>query len=646
MNNIVLVGNPNVGKTSLFNQLTGLNQKVGNYHGVTVDKRTGGYNYKKEQVTVTDLPGIYSLYPGSEDERIAVAELIALRETQPLLIVVVDLETPQKNLLLLDQLVDFGIPVMGVLNVHGKHTQEEENRWIDRITSNWNISVVPLNAQSGEGVETLKERIFNWEASKEVKPTAYSQQIETYFEQVNAKAITKDLSERLQKIDQLSVSDVQPVPGTKLQTITERLDRWIMHPILGYCLFGLVLMMIFQAVFSWSAYPMDAIDAGVAGLSEWLAANLPGNYFTRALTDGLIPGLGGVVIFIPQIAFLFLFISLFEESGYMSRVVYLMDRLVRPFGLSGKSIVPLISGYACAIPAIMATRTIKHPREKLITLLVVPFMTCSARIPVYATLIALLVPAEAAIGIFNLQGLILLAMYVFGAVMSFVTALIFNRILKGGGRSGLVLELPEYKMPPLRNIGVTIYEKCQSFVLQAGKIILAVSLILYFLGNIGFSETYQKIEDNDPEFVAQYSGEELSKMKLEHSLMGQMGKFIEPVIQPLGYDWKIGISLIASFAAREVFVGTLSTIYALEATDDEVEPIVEKMRGDTHSNGAPIYSLGVILSLLVFYALAMQCVSTLAIVKKETGGWKWPTIQFAFSTGSAYLLALLVYQLF
>ena len=427
---------------------------------------------------------------------------------------------------------------------------------------------------------------------------------------------------------------------------TSKLDSILMNSFWGYAIFALLLMVIFQAVFSWSTYPMDLIEMGFGSLSSFLQTTLPSNFFTNAITDGIIPGLAGVIVFVPQIAFLFLFIALFEESGYMSRVVYLMDRLVKPFGLSGKSVVPLISGYACAIPAIMSTRTIKHPRERLITMLVIPFMTCSARIPVYTTLIALMVSSEDKIGFLNTQGLLLFAMYFFGAFMSFLIALISNKVLSGKGRSLLLMELPNYKIPSAKNISYTIYEKSKSFVFEAGKVILLVSILLYFMANMGYNETYQKIENNDVELFEKYNEHEIAKLKLENSLIGQLGKSIEPAIKPLGYDWKIGISLITSFAAREVFVGTMSTIYALEDAGDDTSSIVQQMRNDTDKNGAPKYTIAVILSLLVFYALAMQCLGTVAVMRKETGGWKWPAIQFIVASGTAYLFAFVVFQVF
>lgn len=656
---VIITGNPNSGKTSLFNRLTGLNQQVGNYPGITVDKREGFFSSQDTKIHATDLPGIYSLYAGSEDERIAVEAILKHRSESktPLFLCLIDIQSPHKNLLLLEQLLALGLPVLGIFNFRKKSTSEEVNFWIDRLQKKYAIPFEAVNANTGENLEELKAVIgqllqkYSGSISQGEEYAQWVMKANGPSDSQIVKGITGDLRAKLEDIDNSFPADndneteiAESVTTSKLRT--HSLDAILMHPIWGYVIFTASLLVIFQAVFAWSAYPMDWIESGFGILSSVLQNNLSPNFFTNALTDGLIPGLAGVVVFVPQIAFLFLFISLFEESGYMTRVVYLMDRLVKPFGLSGRSVVPLISGYACAIPAIMATRTIKHPREKLITMLVIPFMTCSARIPVYTTLIALMVSTEATYGWFNTQGLILFGLYFFGAFMSFFTALIAHKIMKGGGRSMLLMELPNYKVPGFKIVGLTIYEKSKSFVVQAGKVILLISLILYFMANLGFNETFKKIENNDTELVADLSPNEIAQLKLENSLIGQLGKTIEPVIRPLGYDWKIGISLITSFAAREVFVGTMSTIYALEEVEDDTSSIVQKMRSDTDANGSPKYSLAVILSLLVFYALAMQCLSTVAVMYKETGSWKWPIIQFAVSSGSAYLFAFIVYQLF
>jgi ferrous iron transport protein B len=659
--NVVLAGNPNCGKTSLFNRFTGMNQKVGNYPGITVSKREGSFKIDSEACLITDLPGIYSLYAGSEDEQIAVNALLDLQklENPPIILCIIDIQSPHKNLLLLSQLIELGMPIIGVFNYRKKTTISEVSDWVKKLKAHYNIPFLALNANSGEGLSVLKEELKNNKNNEAGSgdPNSKVAEFAIWIKQANDSdtgshilKITKDLRARLEDVDNSFPSktyspEYKPDSTQKTHSKTSYLDKLLMHHIWGYLIFGISLIVIFQAVFSWSAYPMEWIEEGFGLLSAFTHNYLPSNFYTNAISDGIIPGLAGIVVFVPQISFLFLFVALFEESGYMTRVVYLMDRLVKPFGLSGRSVVPLISGYACAIPAIMATRTIKNPRERLITMLVIPFMTCSARIPVYTTLIALMMSSEASLGIFNSQGLVLFALYLFGAFMSFFTALIAHKTMKRGGRSMLIMELPNYKIPSFNNVVLTIYEKSKSFVFQAGKIIILVSLALYLMSNIGFNDTFEKIEDNDTEFVNQFTPSELAQLKLENSMIGQLGKFIEPAIKPLGYDWKIGISLITSFAAREVFVGTMSTIYALEDAGDDTSSIVQKMQSDKNPDCTAKYSLAVVLSLLVFYALAMQCLSTIAVMYKETGGWKWPSIQFVVSTGSAYLLALLVYQL-
>ena len=658
---VVLAGNPNCGKTSLFNRFTGMNQKVGNYPGITVSKREGSFTIDGETCSIADLPGIYSLYAGSEDEKIAVNAILDLQklENPPITLCIIDIQSPHKNLLLLSQLIELGLPIIGVFNYRKKTTTSEISDWIKRLEAKYNIPFLAVNANSGEGLYALKEELKNSKDKETVNryPNSKIAEFAEWIKQANDSAagshilkITKDLRARLEEVDSSFPSktfgDEHKQNSTEqTHSKTSYLDNLLMHHIWGYVIFGVSLIVIFQAVFAWSAHPMEWIEEGFGLLSVCTHAYLPVNFYTNAISNGIIPGLAGIVVFVPQISFLFLFIALFEESGYMTRVVYLMDRLVKPFGLSGRSVVPLISGYACAIPAIMATRAIKNPREKLITMLVIPFMTCSARIPVYTTLIALMMSSEASVGVFNAQGLVLFALYLFGAFMSFFTALIAHKVMKRGGRSMLIMELPNYKMPSFNNVVLTIYEKSKSFVFQAGKIIILVSIALYLMSNIGFNDTFEKIDNNDTEFVNQFKPNELAQLKLENSIIGQLGKFIEPAIRPLGYDWKIGISLITSFAAREVFVGTMSTIYALEDAGDDTSSIVHKMQSDKNPDGTAKYSLAVVLSLLVFYALAMQCLSTIAVMYKETSGWKWPSIQFVVSTGSAYLLALLVYQL-
>jgi len=431
--------------------------------------------------------------------------------------------------------------------------------------------------------------------------------------------------------------------------LRSRFDRILTHKIWGYVIFFSVLLLIFQAIFDWSTYPMDMIDNAFTFLSEWLKINLPPGDFSNLISEGIIPGLGGIVIFIPQIAFLFLFISILEETGYMSRVVFLMDRIMRRFGLSGKSIVPLVSGTACAIPAIMATRNIENWKERLITILVTPFTTCSARLPVYMIIISLVIPEGRLLGLISLQGFTLLVLYGLGFGAAIVAAYVLDKFLDLKSKSFFVIEMPNYKLPMFKNVGITVVEKTKAFVFGAGKIILAISIILWVLASYGPGDfnNAEKIvtTQNSTQLLAEDELDiKIAAFKLENSYIGIVGKAIEPAVQPLGYDWKIGIALISSFAAREVFVGTLATIYSVG--NDDVETIKNRMAAEVNpSTGAPLFNLASGISLLLFYAFAMQCMSTLAIVKRETNSWKWPMWQLTSMTVVAYVVALTAFQI-
>ena len=430
-----------------------------------------------------------------------------------------------------------------------------------------------------------------------------------------------------------------------------RLDRVLTHKVWGYVIFFLILFVIFQSIFEWSKIPMDFIDASFASLSTLAAEELPAGVLTNLISQGIIPGIGGILIFIPQIAFLFMFISILEESGYMSRVVFLMDKIMRKFGLSGKSVVPLISGTACAIPAIMATRNIENWKERLITILVTPFTTCSARLPVYAIIIALVIPDNRVFGFMNMQGMTLMLLYLLGFGMAIFSAYILNKILKIKGKTYFVVEMPNYKLPLFKNVGINVIEKTKAFIFGAGKIILAISIVLWFLASYGPGEKFNNAEKivaentiNNPLPEAEFENA-VASQKLENSYIGIMGKAIEPAISPLGYDWKIGIAIISSFAAREVFVGTLATIYSVGGSDNEVT-IKNKMAAEINPvTGEKIFNFASGISLLLFYAFAMQCASTLAVTKKETNSWKWPAGQLIFMSGFAYVVALIAYQI-
>lgn len=695
---IALVGNPNSGKSSLFNQLTGLNQKVGNFPGVTVDKKSGFTTLPDGTVAeIVDLPGIYSIYPRSLDERI-VSEILLDHRSAALpdkIVVVADATNLKRSLLLLTQIVDMGLPVMLVLNMMDLVAKAGISYDFTALSRRLGVPVVAVNARKGEGIKELKEQLS--------KPLAISQQpCFTIWEE--AKAPVKELrdtlgvdndyeaylfleqpdslkflpADRKNNVDRIRTA-YKFYPGKfqgaetiqrysfiqdLLNDITLRatdhswkkysnqLDRILTHKVWGYLIFLGLLLLIFQAIFAWATVPMDFIDAVFADLSQWVGSALPAGPATSLLAEGIIPGLGGIVIFVPQIAILFAFISILEESGYMARVVFLMDKIMRRFGLNGKSVVPLISGVACAIPAIMATRTIDNWKERTITIMITPLISCSARLPIFTIIIALIVPDETALGIFNLQGLALMALYLLGFVMAITSAWIMNLIIRVRERSYLVMEMPTYRIPKWSNVGYTILEKTKAFVFEAGKVIMAISIVLWVLASYGPGDITTRAtasvqqESANLRLTEEGLQDRIAARKLEYSYAGIIGKAIEPVIRPLGYDWKIGIALITSFAAREVFVGTMATIYSIGSAGDEDETTIKtRMREEVNpETGEARFTPAVGFSLLIFYTFAMQCMSTIAVVYRETKGWKWPLLQFAYMTALAYVSAFIVYQ--
>jgi len=691
--NVALIGNPNTGKTSVFNALTGLNQKVGNYPGITVEKKQGSCRLDRvTKARILDLPGTYSINASSMDESVVV-ELL-LNKNNPdypdVAVVVTEVENLKRNLLLFTQIKDLEIPTVLLINMSDQMQRKGIKIDMEKLEEKLNTKVVLVSTRRNSGVDQLKQILVEYRSisttplmnPKEIDPT-YFENLEKAFpnqslyklwlvitQDVNfmqlerkkvedtthfktqTKAYLKKLQQRetikrYQMINQILKATYE-VNRKEAKDLRIQLDNIMIHKFWGYAIFFLILLMIFQAIFEWSSVPMDMIDSSFAQLSEWIKYQMPAGILTDLLAEGVISGLGGIVIFIPQIAFLFLFISVLEETGYMSRVVFLMDRGLRRFGLSGKSVVPLISGTACAIPAVMATRNIENWKERLITILVVPFTTCSARLPVYLILIALVIPDGRLLG-FNYQGLTLMGLYFLGFLMAILSASVLNNFLKSPNKSYFVVEMPNYKLPLLKNVLLTVWEKTRSFVIEAGKIILAISILLWFMASFGpgknFSNAEQIItqEYADQPIEPEILEGKIAAFKLENSYIGVLGKTIEPLIRPLGYDWKIGIALISSFAAREVFVGTLATIYSVES--DIQETIKNRMAGEKRKNGLPRFNLATGISLMLFYAFAMQCMSTLAIVKKETNSWKWPTIQLFSMTLIAYLAALLAYQM-
>lgn len=697
---IALVGNPNSGKSSLFNHLTGLNQKIGNFPGVTVEKKSGTCLLPNGKVVeIIDFPGIYSIYPRSLDERIVSEVLLDHHSasTPDKVVVIADATNLKRGLLLATQIIDMGMPVILALNMMDLAAKAGISYDFTALSKKLGVPVVAINARNGVGLDDLKKQltiniqpsestIFNiWhEAQKPVKALRETLGVDNdyeaylFLEQPQSLAfLGKEKQKVVEEIRQANhffpgkfqgaetihrYSYIQDLLNQVVlkssdhswKTYSVQLDRILTHKVGGYAIFFGILFLIFQSIFAWATLPMDYIDSTFAAISHYLHEVLPDGNLTSLLADGIIPGIGGIVIFVPQIAILFAFISILEESGYMARVVFLMDKVMRKFGLNGKSVVPLMSGVACAIPAIMATRTIDNWKERTITIMVTPLMSCSARLPIFTILIALIVPDQSAFGFFNLQGLALMGLYLLGFIAAIVSAWVMKLIIRVKERSYLIMELPPYRIPKWSNVGFTIVEKTKAFVLEAGRVILAISVILWGLASFGPGEEFANArevviqESQNLRLTEQGLENRIAAYKLEHSYAGIIGKSIEPVIKPLGYDWKIGIALITSFAAREVFVGTIATIYSIGSVSEEDQSTIKaRLQAEINQEtGGPRYTPAVGLSLLVFYTFAMQCMSTLAVVYRETKGWKWPLIQLVYMSVLAYVSAFAVFQLF
>ena len=677
LQNIALVGNPNSGKSSLFNALTGLNQKVGNFPGVTVDKKTGRLLLSPElQVNVTDLPGTYSLYPKSDDEVVTFDVLFDDDELVKIdcVVVVVDASNLKRNLLFCSQIFDIRKPVIVALTMMDIARQKGLQIDVQALSRELGYPVVAINPRNNKGITELKKQLAAIIRGKYEIPqrdfidhqhlapkiiatvkkykTVSSDYAAIHFagafpklsiiNEESKKLLAEELQKlsfnktrlqaeetllryaRIKKIMQVSVFETDP---QKLELRSRKWDEYLLHPIYGYLFLLFVLFMMFQSVFWLAQFPMDWIDQGFSWSLHQLKDLMPGSFMTDLLVDGVLAGINGIVVFIPQIMLLFGMITLLEDSGYMSRISFLTDRLMRSVGLNGKSVMPMISATACAVPAIMAARTIENKKEKLITILITPFMSCSARLPVYTILIGLVIPEQKLWRFFSLQGLMMMALYILGFLMALLAAWVMNRFVAKMEKSIFLMELPVYRMPRWKNAGITMVQKARVFVTDAGKIILLISVILWALSSYGPGENGRP-----------------SQSALENSYAGIVGKSIEPVIRPLGYDWKIGIALITSFAAREVFVGTMATLYSVDEEDEKT--LKQKMQSAVFSDGRKVYGLPTGMSLMIFYAFAMQCMSTLAIVKRETGKWKYPILQFVLMGGVAYICSWLVYQLF
>ena len=610
---IVLVGNPNCGKSSLFNNLTKLKQKITNVPGTTIENKVGTVSKGKQKIELIDTPGTYSFNPKSLDEKEAIR--IFFEDPPPnTILYIADASNLKRNLFYFSQLAQHGIPMILALNMIDIADFKGFEIDVERLEKELGIRVFKINARTGEGVNTLKKALFE---DQFVPHYPFGSENDHTHE-----SHYDSIGKLLNKTTKIK---------TKRELITSKIDAFATHPILGYLIFLLVLLFIFQSVFTLASYPMDWIENGFGMLSEYLANVLPDGWVKKLIIHGLVAGIAGVVVFVPQIAILFFFMSLLEDTGYMARVSFIMDKMLRGLGLSGKSVVPLLSGAACAIPAIMSTRNIENWKDRLITIMVTPLMSCSARLPVYTLLISMAIPNTPVIGFISLQALVMLSMYVLGTVAALVAAVIFKWFIKYNIPSYFIMELPVYHSPRWGNIWVNCWQKSRSFVTEAGKIILIISVVLWFLASYGPKTDQSLSIQESPSLMQSYAG--------------HFGKAIEPSIAPIGFDWKIGIAIITSFAAREVFVGTMSTIYSV-GDEEDFDQLREKMKKDRNQNGEPVYSLAVILSLMVFYAFAMQCMSTLAVVYKETRSWKWPTIQFVYMTVLAYFGSWVIFSVF
>ena len=694
---VALIGNPNVGKTSIFNLLTGMNQHVGNYPGVTVDKKVGFCKLSQIiNARIYDLPGTYSTNPNSMDEKVAVSCLLDRDDIDfpDVVVVVADVENLKQNLYLFTQIKDFGIPTILAINMADRMKPRGITIDIPALEAALHTRIALVSTRQKTGIEELKELIINYKKLSletlvdiaRIDPPFFSslkekfpneelgklwmvisqnfevvgalRKMEIQKENIKTEAEIKRMQQRetilRYQVINNALKDTYKVTAVGTRAL---LDKILLHKVWGYVIFMAILLLIFQVIFYVSEYPKGWIESALGWVGEWLSGILPEGSLTSLLVDGVIPGLTAVVSFVPQIALLFFFISLLEESGYMSRVVFLMDRIMRPFGLNGKGTIPLISGAACAIPAVMATRTIESWRERLIAILVTPFITCSARLPIYLIIIKLVIP-QGNYFFFDNQAVALFALYMLGVFMAIFSAWLLNKflVLKHTIKTHFIIEMPTYKVPLVRNVLLTVYEKSKAFVVNAGKIIFFMTVLIWFLQTHGLSEKYRNAETHTEQMAAQYGWDEEQKehyllsYRTENSLLGNMGKFVEPVFRPLGYDWKISIAVLGSFAARETFVSTLATIYSLgevdvEEGEAEQRTVITRLQEEMRPDGTPMFNLATGVSILLFFASAMQCISTFAIVRKETNSWKWAIIQWLFMTGFAYLSAFAAYQI-
>lgn len=696
---IALVGNPNSGKSTLFNTLTGLNQKVGNFPGVTVDKKTAIINLEDgSKAELIDLPGTYSLYPRRADEWVAYKVLIDADKDikADIILLLVDASNLKRNLLFCSQIIDLKIPVVVALTMNDIAAKKGIQIDVDGLAIALGVPVIEISPRKNKDISQLKKLLVSTtikhkkiaggdfidnkalcidgvESVKKIFPHLSDYAAIHYLinhesfplnhveqKQIDQIAIdskfnptktqAEEVMQRYQRIRQIMQHNVVEPDPLERKMFTEKLDNLLLHRVWGYLILLSVLFILFQSIFWIASYPMDWIEGLFKQIGTGLNNSLPEVWWSNLLINGVVAGLGGIVIFVPQIMILFGLITILEDTGYMARISFLSDRLMRKVGLNGKSVMPMISGFACAVPAIMSTRNIENRKERLLTILVTPLMSCSARLPVYTILISLVIPSTNIWGFLSLQGLVMMALYMLGTVMALLVSYVMKWFINIKEKSFFILELPIYRSPRWNNVGITMVEKAKIFVRDAGKVIMVISLLLWFLSSYGPGSRMKNVEEKYAVLMQQHIAakdslqKQMSSEKLQNSYAGILGKIIEPAIKPLGYDWKIGIALITSFAAREVFVGTMATLYSVETNDDT--SLREKMKASTHKDGSKVYTLAAALSLMVFYVLAMQCMSTLAVVKRETKTWKWPAFQFVYMTALAYGMSWLVYVIF
>lgn len=666
---VALIGNPNCGKSTLFNSLTGLNQKTGNYAGVTVDKHYGSYTYNHQEFRVTDLPGTYSLYPKSIDEEVACKALLSIDEKIDVVVIVTDASNLKRHLLLATQVLDLKMPCVLVLNMIDEAESNHILIYQDELGTLLDVTVIAVNSRKKKGIDTLKEAItkarisnsifYDFEKQKHLfsDSSSYQNIIESAINirekhQDNLKEY--ELSDNIFRFSKINyiVAKCIKQPQQISKSLTQKLDSFFTHRIFGFAFFFLILFIIFQFIFYVAEFPMTWIEGGFAHFMNLVSTSLPKGQLNDLLVNGILAGISGIVVFVPQIALLFFFIAILEDTGYMARASFILDKVMRRFGLNGKSVIPMISSVACAVPSIMSTRTITNWKDRIITILVTPLISCSARLPVYTLLISIMFVGKKSFLGFNFQGLVLMAMYIIGFLSALLAALILKRFLKTTEKSYFIMELPVYRKPQWQTVVMLVFDKVKVFLFDAGKIILAISVVLWFLTTHAPSTNFDAIEAkynpiietaNNDSLKAIYSAHMQSE-KLEVSYAGVLGKKMEPVIKPLGFDWKIGIALITSFAAREVFVGTMATIYS-SGDSENTETLREKLMAEKNfKTQQPVYTNAVCWSLLIFYVFAMQCMSTLATTYRETKHWKWPAIQLVFMTGLAYISSFIIYS--